>query len=204
MREVELHGELAKRFVSKASFDVSSVAEAFRALSANFKNFKQYIINYKPGFMIKVGDLFLTQEDLSTPIGKKDTIHIIPYVTGSGKLGTIIVGAALMWITAGAAAAAVAGQTTIGAVAGFSGIGVSVGVASAISQLGVGLVLAGVSSLLFAPPKQQVSTPVENTPNTYFNGAVNTVTQGLAVPIGYGKLIVGSAVISAGITLDSD
>lgn len=204
MREVELHGELAKRFASKANFDVSSVAEAFRALSANFKDFRSFILKYKPGFMVKVGDLFVTESDLSLPVGSKDTIHIIPYITGSGKLGTIIVGAALIWATAGAAASAVAGQTTIGAVAGFSGISVSVGVASAISQLGVGLVLAGVSSLLFAPPKQQVSTPIENTPNTYFNGAINTVTQGLAVPIGYGKLIVGSAVISAGITLDSD
>ena len=42
----------------------------------------------------------------------------------------------------------------------------------------------------------------ENTPSTYFDGAVNTTAQGHPVPIGYGKLIVGSAVISAGLTVE--
>ena len=38
-----------------------------------------------------------------------------------------------------------------------------------------------------------------NTPSYLFNGAVNTTAQGHPVPIGYGRLIVGSAVISASI-----
>jgi len=35
-----------------------------------------------------------------------------------------------------------------------------------------------------------------------FNGAVNTTAQGHPVPVGYGRMIVGSAVISAGIDVD--
>jgi predicted phage tail protein len=69
-----------------------------------------------------------------------------------------------------------------------------------LSSFALGLVFAGVSALLFAPPKSQgPSERPENKPNTYFNGPVNTIAQGHPVPIGYGELIVGSAVISAGL-----
>jgi predicted phage tail protein len=56
-----------------------------------------------------------------------------------------------------------------------------------------------VSSLLFAPNKPNVQERPENTPNTYFNGPVNTIMQGHPVPIGYGTLMIGSGVISAGL-----
>lgn len=39
----------------------------------------------------------------------------------------------------------------------------------------------------------------ENKPSYNFNGAVNTTAQGNPVPLGYGRMIIGSAVISAGI-----
>ncbi|SCZ74077.1 hypothetical protein SAMN03159324_05182 [Pseudomonas sp. NFPP18] len=38
-----------------------------------------------------------------------------------------------------------------------------------------------------------------NRPSYSFNGAVNTSVQGNPVPLLYGRMIVGSAVISAGI-----
>ena len=41
------------------------------------------------------------------------------------------------------------------------------------------------------------------TPASYtFSGPVNTTAQGQPVPVGYGRLIVGGAVISAGITTE--
>lgn len=203
MRTVKLYGELAIKFTDSIDLAINNAAEAIRALSANFEDFRGYLLSYTPGFIIKVGELSINREDIANPVGKDETIHIIPHIVGSGKAGSIILGAVLIAATWGAGAAVVAGKTTIGAVGSFGGFAVSAGTAAAIQSMGVGLVLTGISSLLFAPPRQQVQTAVENTPNTYFNGAVNTISQGLPVPIGYGKLLVGSAVISAGININS-
>ena len=60
--------------------------------------------------------------------------------------------------------------------------------------LGKNLVLTGVANLLAPTPE---ATPDEKQ-NYAFNGVVNTTRQGVAIPICYGQLMVGGAVISAG------
>jgi predicted phage tail protein len=196
MKTVYLHGELGLKFTDKVVLDIHSVGEAIRALKANFKGFADYIQNYTPGFHIKIGDIFKEKNEINDIIGNSEDIHIIPAIAGSGKFGTIILGAFLIWATWGIGATAIAGVAPTGFAAGWTGAAIA-------SQIGVGLVLSGISALLFAPPKATVNQKEENTPNTYFNGAVNTIAQGNPVPIGYGELIVGSAVISAGISVDS-
>jgi predicted phage tail protein len=42
----------------------------------------------------------------------------------------------------------------------------------------------------------------ENKPSFLFDGPVNTIAQGHPVPVGYGEMYVGSAVISAGIVTE--
>jgi hypothetical protein len=111
-------------------------------------------------------------------------------------------------MTAGAASGAVLGSSTFaGTTAGSFWLGstgaISASVAASLGQIGVGLVMAGISAVLFAPPKPKAQKSTENTPNTYFSGAVNTVAQGLPVPIGYGELIIGSAIVSATFSVDS-
>ena len=69
--------------------------------------------------------------------------------------------------------------------------------------IGWSLVLGGVAQLLFKPPELQNSDRTENQPSFAFNGAVNTVAQGNPVPVGYGRLIVGSQVISLGLHPDA-
>ena len=68
----------------------------------------------------------------------------------------------------------------------------------------VTVILLGELGRSFAPtPKAtEPSERPENKPSYSFNGAVNTTAQGHPVPVGYGRLIVGSAVISAGIDVD--
>lgn len=213
MRTIHLYGMLAEKFTPSITIEVTSIPEAIKALGANFKDFLSTLVDYTPGFHIKEGDIFLSQNDLLRNINNKSKdIHIIPVVEGSGKFGTIIIGAFLIWITAGAAAAmmpgAAAGAGGVGGAIGTSiGLGGAAGttsamITSALGSIGVGLVLSGISAILFAPPKQEVQEAIENTPNTYFNGAVNTIAQGHPVSVGYGELIVGSAIISAGISID--
>ncbi len=52
------------------------------------------------------------------------------------------------------------------------------------------------------PKAQDPAEKPDNQPSYVFNGPVNTTAQGQPVPIGYGRLIVGGAVISAGISID--
>jgi hypothetical protein len=50
------------------------------------------------------------------------------------------------------------------------------------------------------PKGRSANDKPENQPSYAFNGPLNTQAQGNPVPVLYGELIVGSAVLSAGIT----
>jgi len=71
------------------------------------------------------------------------------------------------------------------------------------SGIGFSLLLGGVSQMLFAPPKAQKNAGerAENIPNTSFSGAVNVTGQGNPVPVCYGKMGVGSQVVSVGFSV---
>jgi len=192
MRTVVLHGILAQKFVPKIDLEVSSIPEAIKALSINFSEFANFIVNYKPGFIVKYGNKQIKESELSDPIGYKP-IHIIPYVHGKGKgLPLLILGFALMWASGGLATMGLEGMGGLVAASGTS--------AAVVSQIGLGLVMMGISTILYAPPKPADSQ--EDDPSKTFSGVVNTTRQGLPVPIGYGTLMVGSAVVSAGIDVD--
>ena len=65
------------------------------------------------------------------------------------------------------------------------------------------VLLGGVSQLLFGPANPTSSSSGEkanNLPSYLFGGQVNTMRQGGAIPLLYGKMIVGSQMISAGIS----
>jgi len=66
--------------------------------------------------------------------------------------------------------------------------------------VGIAMVMGGVVQML--SPQQRGLSAKDNPDNgaSYnFNGAVNTSAQGNPVPVLYGRMIVGSSVISAGI-----
>ena len=67
---------------------------------------------------------------------------------------------------------------------------------------GLTLIAGGVSMLLAKPPKFDDFREIENTKKSssyLFNGPTNTANEGGPVPIGYGRLIVGSQVIQTSI-----
>ena len=69
-------------------------------------------------------------------------------------------------------------------------------------QIGASLILGGVVQMLTPVPRGTKNKSVSNEPSYSFNGAVNTQAQGNPVPLLYGRMIVGSAVISAGINAE--
>jgi predicted phage tail protein len=192
MKTVVLYGELAGRFGKYHKYQVRNVAEAIRALKANHKGFEQYMCSAhleNVGFHVFAGESSIQDySEIQNPVGIRETIRIIPIVKGSG-------GSPWIRILAGATlvAAAVASEIL--------SLGLATNINVAIGALGVSLIIGGVVQLLTKPPSiGGFGSSSEEGPGSFlFNGAENTSIQGKAVPIGYGRLVVGSRVISAGI-----
>lgn len=200
MKTIILHGHLGKLFGRRHSFDVATAAEAVRALVANFPAVEKYLIETKGvGYRVKLHDVpMIDVEEMRHPVSGP-TITVTPVIAGAGRsgLGMVLLGSALI------AAAFFTGGASIAA-SGFLAGGLTTTFWGGIAvNIGVGLVLGGVAQMLAPAPKADApSERPENQPSYTFSGAVNTTAQGHPVPVGYGRLIVGGAVISAGITTE--
>lgn len=193
---VILLGELGRHFGRRHMLAIASAAEAVRALCANFPAFERELVTSGErgvGYRVMVGlrgrDA-LALDQLHEPTGQQPIV-IAPVLSGAGGdgLGQILLGAALL---------AVAWWNPMGWAA--SGTFLS---QSTLYSVGTAMMLGGVAQMIAPTPKASDPTErPENQPSYSFNGAVNTTAQGHPVPVGYGRLIVGSAVISAGIDVD--
>lgn len=192
MVTVLLYGFLGRRFGKVHRYDVRSPAEAVRALCATIKGFKQALVDGGHYRVVVGGREAFNLPRIGDPVSERETIRIVPTVSGAGNgFGQVLIGAALIAASfyAPFATTALWGTATVGSVMG---------------SIGVSLVLGGVSQMLFSPPQAQsggVERP-ENKPSYAFDGAVNTAAQGNPVPVCYGRLIIGSQVISAGLTVE--
>ena len=204
LRKVKMYGELAE-FVGYKELDavVKNPAEAIRFLVTNFPKLEPYMANKY--YQVLVGKDDVDKEDLHNPIGQDD-IHIVPVITGAGgnsPFGRILLGAALIGASFLFRGAGMFGTQALGATgtAGLAGAGIATKIGTAISAIGAGLVLNGVSEMLFPMPKPEMP---EDDPRISFSfsGVQNTSRAGTAHPIVYGEVITGSVVISAGIDTD--
>lgn len=184
---VKLLGELGQRFGRIHQFHLTTHAEAFKALAANFPDFWGYLleasdrgIGYKALASSDCREFtYLDEKSFNFP--SMETLIIAPVPCGSGGVGRIIAGAAL-----------------IGLAGPLGGLGILGLTATNFTLVGAALLLSGVSQLLSPTPK----TPKEDkSRNSFiFNGVTNTSAPGNCIPVCYGCHLVGSAVISAGIT----
>ncbi|QDP47071.1 MAG: putative tail tip assembly protein I [Prokaryotic dsDNA virus sp.] len=192
MKTVMLYGSLGSQFGRVYRFEIQSPAEAVRALCATVKGFRQALSRGEYRVIVG-GKSSLELNQVVHPISDRESIRIVPVVSGSGDgFGKILVGAALIGLSLavpGFGAFTIAGQ--------------SFSVASIAGSIGFSLVLGGVSQMLFKPPKgPDTAERPENKPSFIFNGAINTTRQGGIVPLCYGETVVGSQVISAGLSVE--
>lgn len=192
LTEIRFYGHLRPVFGKSLRLDVSSPLEAVRALCAVLPGFEAYIRKHsEPGYRVVVGRSPLeTDQALHDPTGRQ-CIKFVPAVSGKAGLGKIIAGVALIGLSF------VLPVTPL-----LSGFAFS---ASSIAMsLGISVALGGVSQMLAGTPQSPApANPATNLPSYAFNGAVNTAAQGNAVPICYGRLRVGSQVISTGLEVAS-
>lgn len=192
--KLELLGELGNKYGSTHLLDIKTPAEAIRALNANFKDFRSYMEDSeKNGVAYRVlsNEEDVDIADIHNPASK--TIKIVPVMMGAGGgLGKIVLGAALI-----AASIYLPGSSFAwSSIAAYDTAAV---IATMASYVGTSLIISGASQMLSPTPNApNYGGNDERSPSYLYNGAVNTTAQGFPVPIGYGRLIVGSAVVSAG------
>ena len=193
MLTVTLYGFLAEKYGKTHHVDAKTPAEVIRAFCANYKDFKKQIIRDGQAYYRILAGKENRSDDKSLHVGTSKIIKIIPIVAGKGGLGKIVLGAALI-----AASFYLPGTTYFSAMSSFS-----INASGIASSIGWSLVLGGVSQMLFAPPKVKINNgeSPNNLPSYAFAGAVNTTGQGNPVPICYGKLRIGSQVISTGLSV---
>ena len=179
LREVRLYGRLGARFGRIHMLAVSSAAEAIRALCVLLPGFERALADsdaHGVRYACFLGKRNIGEDELQHPVGS-DSIRIAPILTGSKQAGLFqtVLGAAMLIV------GAITWQPWL-------------------MQMGAALALGGVVQML-SPQQRGLSAQdsPENGASYNFNGAVNTSAQGNPVPLLYGRMIVGSAVISAGI-----
>ena len=227
---VRLLGDLGERYGSEHKYhDLRSPAEAIKLLCINEPKFAKELAEaheHGIGYTVVQADEFLDYSDLHLPLGKNDLI-VTPVVAGSGGdggggIGQILIGAALI---------AVAIVNPFGAAAiGTLGITAPILVNTAVAAIGATLVLSGTAQLLSPQPTiptlgtggtgggdrtapgentnatgpQGVSRAVSGEQSYAFSGPANTVGVGATVPLVYGKLLIGSHLISSKVEVTSE
>ena len=201
MKIIKVYGALKERLGGQGrfEFDVNTPAEALRALIANFPGLGKWIIDSEKdgiGYKVNVGKEQIKEEnieDLALPWSERDVFSIAPVVAGAKSgWGQILIGAALV-----GAAFLIPGGWMIGT---FGGAPIAVG--TAVGSMGVALALGGVAQLLSPTPPGMDMKQANSLQSYSFSGITNTAQIGVPVPIAYGRLYVGSSVISSGLDTD--
>lgn len=174
MTNINLHGLLAFEFGESMRLFIRRPKEVFNAIDANKKNFQQRIIE-----LAKIGCHYSiiidgqNLKDLKELEIKKQpqVIDLVPVVAGSGSGGFL------------------------------AALGVIVSIIPGLKPVGIALIGMGVSMMLapkptpLEPPKASVGTASALNQSFYFSNTANLSQQGSPVPIGYGRLKIGSLVV---------
>ncbi|WP_433769344.1 tail assembly protein [Pseudomonas putida] len=190
MTRILLSGSLAQKFGRKLDrlLETGTTREAFSALVNTVPGFEDFIRDSaRKGLRYAI---FRNRENVGEnefTLSGTTEIRIVPVIAGSkSSILQVVTGVALIVAGAFITTLSFGGAAPIG---------------GAMIGMGVGMVLGGVAQMLSPTPKtqnQEDQGATENKPSYLFNGAFNSTQQGLPVPVVYGKMLVGSSVVSVG------
>lgn len=193
LRDVRLYGKLGAQFGRVHRLAVANTAEAIRALCVVLPGFEQALVSSEERgirYACFLGKRNIGEDEIRVPPGD-DVIRIAPILAGAkqGGLFQTLLGAALIVAAFYMPASIALPLGAKGAIA-----------APMMLSMGVSMALGGVVQML-SPQQRGLSAKdgPDNGASYNFNGPVNTSAQGNSVPVLYGRMICGSAVISAGI-----
>jgi len=183
MTDVFIHGILAKEYQAHFKFNLKSSTDVLKAIDCNREGFMARIFQLqKEGFYYDViidKKRIKNAEDFKV-LTKASRIDLVPVIIGSGPIGAVI--------------SAIGGILFPGAAAGLA------------ANVFAAVALAGISYLLTPKPdlglpaQQEISAEAAAQKESYvFSGNVNLTRQGTPLPLGYGRLKVGSSVVQASV-----
>lgn len=194
MVNVRFYGSL-KQFGSEFRLDCKTPAEVVQALTSQIPKLRQFI--QQGLFTVRVGRDYFDNRYLEQGLNQKlkddATVHFTPTLKGSkrGGLFGVIAGVALI---ATAFALYPLGFSVIGANAAWM-----------VGGVGASMLLGGVAQMLTKMPSMSTGKDAEKKQSTSFSNLSNMAAQGRPMPLAYGRIRVGSLIISQGVeTMDID
>ena len=195
MKVVKVYGALRKRLGQcRFEFDVATPAQAIKALCVNFPGLDKWLIDSEKdgvGYRVAISKEKITRDNpapLLMPFGSSEVFSITPVVAGAGRgVGQIFLGLGII-----AAAVFIPGL----------GLGLSGAVVTKVGLFGGALLLNGIAAAISPQPDVTSIEESAQLESFTFSNVVNTSKQGLPVPIAYGRVFVGSAVLSSGLDVD--
>lgn len=184
MVNVRFYGSL-KQFGSEFRLDCKTLAEVVQALTSQIPKLRQFI--QQGLFTVRVGREYLDnrylEQGLNQHLKDNSTVHFTPVLKGSKKAGLF--------------------QTIVGAVMVVVGAFTSWAGGAALIAGGIGLMAGGVAQMLTKMPSMSTGKGAEKKQSTSFSNLSNMAAQGRPMPIAYGRIRVGSLIISQGVeTMD--
>lgn len=184
MVNVRFYGSL-KQFGTKFRLDCKTPAEVVQALTSQIPKLRQFI--QQGLFTVRVGREYLDnrylEQGLNQHLKDDSTVHFTPVLKGSKKAGLF--------------------QTIVGAVMVVVGAFTSWAGGAALIAGGIGLIAGGVAQMLTKMPSMSTGKDAERKQSTSFSNLSNMAAQGRPMPLAYGRIRVGSLIISQGVeTMD--
>lgn len=193
MVNVRFYGSL-KQFGAEFRLDCQNTAEIVQALTSQIPKLRQFI--QQGLFTVRVGRDYLDnrylEQGLSHKLKDDAAVHFTPVLKGSKRGG-------LFGVIAGVAI--IAGAIALGPLAGI----ISTNAAWIVGSVGASLLLGGVAQMLTKMPEMKMGTEKEKKQSTAFSNLSNMTAQGKPMPLAYGRMRVGSLIISQGVeTMDTE
>jgi len=189
MQKVKLIGNISK-FGENWETNCNNIRDIFKLIECQTPGFRQHLIGAADagvGYEIRRGQEFLeSEEELFLSLNDEDII-ITEVPAGAKSAGAKILAAiaivVVIGLTGGGGLAAF-GSNIVTAFTGGGGFLATTG-----AMLAVNLAMGGISQLLAPGPE----TDKKQNEGYLFNGPVNTVQQGMPIPVCYGELRIGGA-----------
>ena len=182
-RNIYLKGRMGKLFGEHHRLNCKTVQEAMHAIDTMKGGLRQYLMDCTENnvkFTVQKGEEFLTNQTAGIELAKDDII-ITPVPSGAAKDGMkeLIIGILLI---------------IIGLSIGDEKVTMTKG-AQMLVTVGTQLALNGIVKLMTDEPES-----LDEQESTLFNGPINNTKSGIPVPLAYGRMEVGGAVINFGFT----
>lgn len=222
---VRLLGDLGERYGAEHVYqNLRTPADAIKLLCINYPAFKTELIAAHEsgiGYRVLQAGVDLNLDDLHLPIGQNDLV-VTPVLVGQDGAGQILAGIGLIAASFFFPGAGLFGTTGLfgagtAGIAGVSSVAVlnATAIGTALSVVGASMVLGGVTQMLSPQPDlggvggvstrgefratrpESVNRGADGQQSYAYLGAQNTVGVGATIPVAYGKVLIGSHVISA-------